>query len=252
MLHIIGKEISRFHAIYWPAMLWSAGYDAPSHLLVTGFFTVDGQKMSKSIGNTIDPVSYIEQYSKDQLLLYLLQAFPLGEDGDFDRGEAIRMYNAKLANNIGNLLHRFTTLVSKFGGKITGEKSELDASSVTEKYLVSMEKYDLKNALQIVFHFADAINIYLAEQEPWKIRGEDSASRNRIEEILYTVGSGLRNVAIMLLPFFSEKMELLLSRIGSIPPPASTFQTLLDAQVTEFRVTERGDPLYVRVEEKDT
>ena len=104
-LHVIGKDIIRFHAIYWPAMLWSAGYEAPSQLLVTGHFTVDGQKMSKSIGNVIDPVAYSEEYSRDMMTLYLFSAFPIGEDGDFDQKEAILQYNAKLSNNLGNLLN---------------------------------------------------------------------------------------------------------------------------------------------------
>jgi methionyl-tRNA synthetase len=95
-------------------MLWSAGYEAPSHLFVTGYFTIDGQKMSKTIGNVIDPVEYCHTYSRDALPLYLFSAFPIGEDGDFDQKQAILMYNAKLANNIGNLLHRFSTLVLKF------------------------------------------------------------------------------------------------------------------------------------------
>ena len=106
----------RFHAIYWPAMLWSAGYEPPKQLLVTGHFTVDGQKMSKTLGNVIDPVEYIEKYSRDMLVLYLFSAFPIGEDGDFDRSEAVLQYNAKLSNNLGNLLNRSLTLALKLDG----------------------------------------------------------------------------------------------------------------------------------------
>ena len=99
-------------------MLWSAGYETPHELLVTGHFTVDGQKMSKTIGNVIDPVAYIEEYSRDMLILYLFTAFPIGEDGDFDRHEALLQYNAKLANNLGNLLSRFITLSLRLDGKV--------------------------------------------------------------------------------------------------------------------------------------
>lgn len=119
-VHVIGKDIVRFHGIYWPAMLWSAGYDAPIQLLTTGHFTVDGQKMSKSIGNVIDPVEYVSEYSRDMLTLYLFTAFPIGEDGDFDREQAILMFNAKLSNNLGNLLNRFIALSLKLDGKIDG------------------------------------------------------------------------------------------------------------------------------------
>lgn len=94
-------------------MLWSAGYELPKQLLVTGHFTVDGQKMSKTIGNVIDPVEYIGSYSRDMLILYLFSAFPIGEDGDFDRTEALLQYNAKLSNNLGNLMSRSLTLALK-------------------------------------------------------------------------------------------------------------------------------------------
>lgn len=94
-------------------MLCSAGYESPKQLLVTGHFTVDGQKMSKSIGNVIDPVTYCEEYSRDMMVLYLFTAFPIGEDGDFDQKEALLQYNAKLSNNLGNLLNRSLTLALK-------------------------------------------------------------------------------------------------------------------------------------------
>lgn len=118
-VHVIGKDIIRFHGIYWPAMLWSAGYEAPTSLLVTGYLTLDGQKISKSLGNVISPEEYIEEYSRDMLLLYLFLTFPIGEDGDFDREQAILMYNAKLSNNIGNLLNRFIALSLKLDGHIS-------------------------------------------------------------------------------------------------------------------------------------
>ncbi len=118
-IHVIGKDIIRFHGIYWPAMLWSAGYEAPHQLLVTGYLTLDGQKISKSIGNVINPVDYIDEYSRDMLVLYLFTAFPIGEDGDFDREQAVLAYNAKLSNNLGNLLNRFIALSLKLDGAIS-------------------------------------------------------------------------------------------------------------------------------------
>lgn len=118
-VHVIGKDIIRFHGIYWPAMLWSAGYEAPTSLLVTGYLTLDGQKISKSLGNVISPEEYIEEFSRDMLLLYLFLTFPIGEDGDFDREQAILMYNAKLSNNLGNLLNRFIALSLKLDGHIS-------------------------------------------------------------------------------------------------------------------------------------
>jgi len=112
-IHVVGKDIIRFHAIYWPAMLLSAGYALPKHILTTGFFTVDGQKISKSLGNVIDPVAFSEKYSRDMLTLYLLSSFNIGQDGDFDQKQALLTYNAKLANNLGNLVNRVVVLALK-------------------------------------------------------------------------------------------------------------------------------------------
>ncbi len=129
-LHTVGKDIIRFHGIFWPAMLASyfdlweqregvlhfrqSDYEKlPQSILVGGYFTVDGQKMSKSLGNVIEPISYCEKYSQDMLILYMLSAFPIGNDGDYDRGEAIKLYNARLANNLGNLLNRVLVLSLK-------------------------------------------------------------------------------------------------------------------------------------------
>lgn len=99
-VHVVGKDIIRFHAIFWPAMLISAGYPIPHQILTTGYFTVDGQKISKSLNNVISPVDFCEEFSRDMLVLYLLSAFPIGQDGDFSTEQAKFTYNAKLANNV--------------------------------------------------------------------------------------------------------------------------------------------------------
>jgi len=167
-IHVIGKDIVKFHGIYWLAMLWSAGYEAPKKLLTTGYFTVDGQKMSKTIGNVIDPVEYVESYSRDMLALYLFSAFPIGEDGDFDRDQAILMYNAKLSNNVGNLLNRFIALALKLDGRLHSV-DYIDTLYESMDYINAMESCDLKNALESVFAYATELNVYVDTEAPWKI-----------------------------------------------------------------------------------
>lgn len=168
-LHVIGKDIVKFHGIYWLAMLWSAGYEAPSQLLTTGHFTVDGQKMSKSIGNVIDPVEYCQTYSRDGLVLYLFTAFPIGEDGDFNQEQALLTYNARLSNNLGNLLNRLITLSLKIGGDI-GEKSGYVIAGLSRpEYFRLMDSYDFKSALEGIFAFSTSINQFVDEHAPWKI-----------------------------------------------------------------------------------
>jgi len=117
-LHVVWKDIIRFHGIYWPAMLKSAWYELPKQILTTGFFTVDWQKISKTLGNVIDPVEFSEKYSRDLLTLYLLSSFNIGQDWDFDQKQAILTYNAKLANNLWNLVNRVVVLSLKLSEKI--------------------------------------------------------------------------------------------------------------------------------------
>ncbi len=199
-LHVVGKDIIRFHGIYWPAMLMSAGYELPKNILTTGFFTVDGQKISKSLGNAIDPVAFSQEYSEDMLKLYLLSSFHIGHDGDFDRKQAILTYNAKLANNLGNLLNRVVVLSLKLserpGVLDTGlhnqvlapdaynapslgnsdEQVRMNHISLTHSGFQSyaaytalkMHEFNLKDALDTSFYVLDLLNKFADDMEPWQ------------------------------------------------------------------------------------
>jgi methionyl-tRNA synthetase len=245
-LHVIGKDIVRFHAIYWPAMLWSAGYEAPKQLLVTGHFTVDGQKMSKSIGNVIDPVAYVSEYSRDLLLNYLFTAFPIGEDGDFDRKEAVNQFNAKLSNNLWNLLNRSLTLALKLPGwRVAGYEDPLIAwkrDDYLSKYVWYMDTFDIRNALECSFAFSTELNQYIDERKPWKMDIENPIEAKSLEETLATVLTWLAHIAYNLSPFFEEKMRELLARIG--------VGKWWEAH-HGFLVKEKGSPLYMRIESKN-
>jgi methionyl-tRNA synthetase len=242
-LHVIGKDIVRFHAIYWPAMLWSAGYKLPHQLLVTGHFTVDGQKMSKTIGNVIDPVEYIEKYSRDMLILYLFSTFPIGEDGDFNQQEAILQYNAKLSNNLGNLLNRSLTLALKLeGGKVGSYEESSIAGKRDEyisKYMWYMQMYDLKWALDCSFAFSTELNVYIDAMKPWKLDVTLLEEKQKLDEILSTVMIGLAYLGYNLSPFFEVKMKEMLDRIWVVRGWEIAHG---------FLVREKGDPLYMRLE----
>ncbi len=244
-LHVIGKDIVRFHAIYWPAMLWSAGYDLPKQLLVTGHFTVDGQKMSKTIGNVIDPVEYIETYNRDMLILYLFSAFPIGEDGDFDRSEAILQYNAKLSNNLGNLLNRSLTLALKLEwGKVWSyEESNIawKRDDYISKYMWYMKMYDLKGALDSSFAFATELNQYIDAMKPWKLDTSIPEERHILDQTLSTIMIGLAYIGYNLSPFFEGKMKEMLDRIG-----VGKWWEMIHG----FQVNEKGEPLYMRLDTK--
>ncbi|MBX9809333.1 methionine--tRNA ligase [Candidatus Gracilibacteria bacterium] len=245
-IHVIGKDIIRFHGIFWPAMLWSAGYDAPHQLLVTGYLTLDGQKISKSLGNGINPAEYIEEYSRDMLILYLFTTFPIGEDGDFSQEQATLMFNAKLSNNLGNLLNRAIALALKIDGSINGISSDIGSDKIT-KYSEYMSDSDLKNALEIVFEYASEINKYVDENAPWKMDINLPEEKEKLENILFILLSNLRKIAIMLIPFFPVKMHELLNRVGVPYDSIITLGENLSLNPDKFFIAEKGEPLYMRI-----
>jgi methionyl-tRNA synthetase len=248
-MHVIGKDIIRFHGIYWPAMLWSAGYEAAHQLLVTGYLTLDGQKISKSIGNVINPVDYIDEYSRDMLVLYLFTAFPIGEDGDFSRDQAILTYNAKLSNNLGNLLNRAIALALKTGGRIAGSVWKVWNEKI-EQYISLMNDSDLKGSLELTFAYSTEINQYVEENAPWKMDIEIAEQREKLENILFILLSNLRKIAIMLLPFFDMKMRELLARIGTPYDDTLSLSGNLTIDPSGFYIAEKGEALYMRIAPK--
>lgn len=262
-LHIVWKDIIRFHAIFWPAMLasyfdlWeekdgvlhykdSDRSKLPKTILAGWFFTVDGQKMSKSLGNVIEPVSYSEEYSHELLVLYMLSAFPIWNDGDYDREEAIKLYNAKLANNLWNLVNRVVVLSLKLGWKLDYSEnfSILELPSIQEEY----QWYNLKGVLDICFEQLDALNKYADEKEPWKTLKDDEAWT---KEVLYTLAEWLRRVGLNLYPFFPHKMREMFLKLGLV-----WYKDVLDLWRIEelrnkkesFEILEKWEPLFRRID----
>lgn len=195
--------------------------------------------MSKTIGNVIDPVEYCQKYSRDALVLYLLTAFPIGEDGDFNQEQAILTYNAKFSNNLGNLLNRLITLSLKIGGVIEERSGYVIAGLSRPEYFHLMETYDFKGALDGVFGFSTAINQFVDEHAPWKIDATTPEGEEELRKVLYRALAALRVVAIMLLPFFREKMSELLTRIGASYNETITLEQNLDIIPMQFVIREK-------------
>ena len=229
-LHVVWKDIIRFHGIYWPAMLKSAGYELPKNILTTGFFTVDWQKISKSLGNVIDPVEFSEKYSKDLLTLYLLSSFNIGQDWDFDQKQAILTYNAKLANNLWNLLNRVVVLSLKLQEKpwildweILTDNTEivdlekinnwLSRKVVLEEFKDKINEYDLKQAIEINFFTLDKLNDFITKKEPWQTV-KNLEKQEETKKVLYIVAEWLRQVWLNLYTFFPEKMAEMFEKLG--------------------------------------
>jgi methionyl-tRNA synthetase len=177
-VHVIGKGILRFHAVYWPAMLLSAGVPLPTEIFVHGYITVEGEKMSKSLGNVLDPYTLAEQGGIDPLRYYLLREIPATEDGDFSQERFTRTYNTDLADQLGNLLNRTVSMVGRyFGGTVPapGEAEGPDAAlfalaeGLRDRVDTAVQRYAPHDALAAIWELVGAANKYVAETEPWTL-----------------------------------------------------------------------------------
>lgn len=185
----------------------------PSQILTTGYFTVDGQKMSKSLGNVIEPIAYSEQYSKELLILYMLSGFPIGSDGDYSKKDAILTFNAKLANNLGNLVNRVVVLALKMDGVLDARLSEIDDSYFALQIQKEFDAFHLKGVLDTAFKFLDEVNKYTDEKEPWKMIKDAELNKETLQ-VLSSIAESLRQVGFVLYPFFPEKMTEMFTKLG--------------------------------------
>ena len=214
-LHIVGKDILRFHAVFWPAFLISVGYEIPRTIFAHGWWTVEGKKMSKSLRNVIDPYEVVKEYGLDEVRYFLLREVPFGQDGDFSKDAILNRINGELANEIGNLFSRVISMSGKYlGGKVAGEADPAYlkvASEVIENYESFMREVSFYRALEEVLRLSTFLNKFVDERAPWELakRGEE-----RLKDVLYTLVDGLFVLAYLLYPFTPGRMKEALSILG--------------------------------------
>lgn len=259
-VHVIGKDISRFHTIIWPAMLLSAGLPLPKTILIHGFITSQGKKMSKSIGNVVDPKQFIAEFGSDAMRYYLAREIPTTEDGDFTRERFIELYNANLANGLGNLVSRTTKMSEQyFSGTITkNELGDIPLRNKIEKvtsvakgegyaipYVVDhtflpayhrhMEAFNINGAMDEIWKLIGMLDGYIADYEPFKLIKTD---KEKTENILWGVLYGLYYIAFALAPVMPETAEA----IGALINPSFG----KDGKPNTFTTSTPKSPLFAR------
>jgi methionyl-tRNA synthetase len=217
-LHLIGKDIIKFHCAIWPAMLLSAGLSLPNNIFAHGFFTINGEKISKSLGNAIDPKDLMQEYPLDAIRYYLLREIPFGNDGDFSMERLKERYNSELANGIGNLVSRVLTLVEKNCPDLEFENKEsIDVSS-------SIESLAFDRALTDIWHEIASLDGFIDEKKPWELAKEGKNEELRV--VLGEVLAGISRIAYALeslLPETAQKIHTLLSPTPLAKPQEPLF-----------------------------
>jgi methionyl-tRNA synthetase len=219
-LHLVGKDIQRFHAIYWPAFLMAAGLPVPKRIFAHGWWTVEGAKMSKSVGNVVDPFDLVGKYGLDPVRFFLLREVPFGNDGDYSPKTLISRMNVELANDLGNLAQRTLSQIAKNLDGILpapGERTEDDATLLAAANLLparlreQIDRQALHEALEDVWRVIRAANAYIDRQAPWALKKTDPPRMNDVLRVLTDV---LRPIATVLQPFMPGSMGKMLDQLG--------------------------------------
>ena len=215
--HIVGKDILRFHAVYWPAFLMAAGIEPPKRIFAHGWWTNEGQKISKSLGNVIDPYDIINEYGLDQIRFFLFREVPFGNDGDFSKNAIANRINADLSNNFGNLVQRISSFVVKNNDSIlkptenlTNDDQDLinTLQNKFDEYCKFMNNQQIDRAIKSVLELISAGNVYVDTQAPWTLK---KTNKIRMEEVLYIVTNIIIKSAIMLYPIIPTSSKKILN-----------------------------------------
>lgn len=257
VLHLLGKDIVRFHAVYWPCFLLAAGWPLPKRMFVHGWWVgVDGQKMGKSLGNAIEPLHLARTYGRDCLRYFLMREGTFGTDNSFSEKAFIDRINGDLANDYGNLASRSLSMLSRYEAAVVPERGEADRDDdvlravyegVRPELIRAMDELALQRALASIWELVRAANKYVDSTAPW-VLARDPAKKARLREVLYTLCETLRIVATWTLPFLPDKAAALLDRLGVPAEQRTLAATATWGLLKSGTQTQPGDGLFPRIE----
>jgi methionyl-tRNA synthetase len=246
--HLLAKDILRFHCVFWPAMLLSAGYEPPRQLFVHGYLLLDDRKISKSLGNIVEPLGLIDVYGADPVRFWMARAVSFGQDGSASVDGIRERYDSELANDLGNLLSRTTAMIARYrDGRLTRGEAEppVDFAELAADVSARFDRFDVTGALDAVWAAVRRLNQYVGAEAPWEL-AKDEKQRARLDGVLYNLADGLTALAIALAPFLPETTPKILAALRQ--PTDIAWDRVRTGVADEVEGIGAAEPLFPRVE----